>query len=192
MHVTTPDEDESRAAGRENDTLKSPPAMAASYEADSGTLRVRAAPDVDPKDPFIAAIAGPGTETVEGFWIQRPWLLSPACPNVRETSPAEPAMPAGPTVAIAQFYGKSDSRVSQRANRAYELVREVKAGSAEARGPFDLVLTGRLRRSPRGKVIDCIAVSPDRPPRCIISAELGQVRIERVGTNDVLGEWGTG
>lgn len=51
-----------------------------SYDPDKRTLRVRAKPTIAKEDPVVSKIAGEASESVEGFWIPRPWLLQPTCP----------------------------------------------------------------------------------------------------------------
>jgi hypothetical protein len=55
----------------------------------------------------------------------------------------------------------------------------------------DLVLTGRLRRLPEGRVILCRPVAGS-PPACVISAEFEQVRIENNITGEQLAQWSRG
>lgn len=50
------------------------------YEPEKRTLRIRAKPTISSDEPLVAEIAGEAFESVEGFWIPRPWLLNPTCP----------------------------------------------------------------------------------------------------------------
>lgn len=64
-----------------------------SFDAGKRTLRVRAAPTISIDDAIaqqiLQQVNGERFEAVEGFWIPRPWLLDPVCPD------APPAAPAG-------------------------------------------------------------------------------------------------
>lgn len=51
-----------------------------SYAAENRTLRVRAKPTISKADPLVARIAGAKIESVEGFWVPRPWLQQAVCP----------------------------------------------------------------------------------------------------------------
>ncbi len=56
------------------------------YDKKTGALKVRATPELSPKDAPVKALAGEAFETVEGFWLRRPWLLSPVCPRKPESA----------------------------------------------------------------------------------------------------------
>ena len=158
-------------------------------------------------------------EAVDGFWIKRPWLLNAACPIVppAPTAPdpgeeadgegrkekgesaarAETADAAGTgsgvaaqqRIAIAQFYSSTDTRAGRRTDRPYEAVVTPAADNSIERTGFDLVLSGRLRALPNGKVIQCVATDPRRPPDCILSATFDQVRMEHPETRALLAQW---
>ena len=50
------------------------------YEPEKRTLRIQAKPTISKEDPLVLKIAGDAFESVEGFWIPRPWLHQAACP----------------------------------------------------------------------------------------------------------------
>jgi hypothetical protein len=187
------------------------------YDAEEGTLRARALPTISIDDPAVAQIAGEAVEAVEGFWIARPWLLRAACPakpapppgpteaetqgEAKPTAKA-PEKPAGddvlkpvqpavrsPKVGIAQFFTATDARTRRRDMRAYETVNTIGKDQRVGTQGFDLVLAGRLRTLPGGKVIACTISGIDAPPDCIVSAQIDQVRMERPGTKAILARW---
>jgi len=175
------------------------------YDAEDRTLRLRAAPNVGADHPLIAAAASQAVEAVEGFWVGRPWLLSPDCPAVRpQSAPATPteakraaktgpheAAPA-PRVAIAQFFTDADPRTRRRNQRAYEAISKLAVDEAPSAQGYDLVLSGRLKKLPNGRVVACAVESEDVPPACIISAQFDRVWIERPDSRETLAEWGNG
>lgn len=178
------------------------------------TLRVRAAPDLTLDDPKIAARAAESIESVEGFWMYRPWLLAAGCPATPGTLPPLDAMKAGegddvavqrpasdpdrPPVAalsnwrvgIAQFFTDADSRTRRRDQRAYEATKLLPAGETPSAQGYDLVLEGRLRKFPDGSVISCTIENIDAPPQCVVSAGFDRVTIEQPATGEVLAQWG--
>jgi hypothetical protein len=163
-----------------------------SFDAASGALKVRAAPALSPKDAPVKAIAGDAFETVEGFWILRPWLVASACPRA-DAPPAptpEPA-PDSQMVGIAQFFTASGPRTLRRSGRAYEATKKLAQGDKPAAG-FDLVLSGRLVALPNGRVIACTPTGAGARPSCIVSVEFGKVWIERADTKEHLADWGSG
>lgn len=179
------------------------------FDRESRRLRLSAAPTVSADDPVVTAIAGEEVEAVEGFWIERPWLLAAGCPAVppppeqaeTEAKPAEeadaegdtninPATPILPSIAIAQFLTADDPRTDRRGKRPYEAAKTLPEGSEPSQQGYDLVLSGRLRANGNGKVISCTVTSPDRPPTCMVSALFDRVWIRHPGTGEIIAEWG--
>ena len=54
---------------------------------------------------------------------------------------------------------------------------------------YNLVLSGRLRQLPGGRVIACRLTNPDVPPDCILSVLFDRVWIERPETKAIVAEW---
>ena len=189
-----------------------------SFDAEKKRLRVRAVPDLSLEDPLIRELVGEGAEEVEGFWLPRPWLLTAACPRTAalaappsEAPPAEPraalvrkvaerqdtqqlSAPAAPAsraakIGIAQIFTDADDRSRRRSGRAYESARDVADGEQPGSQGFNLVLSGRLRARPGGRVIHCGGGSADAPPDCIVSADIDRVWIENPEDQTVIAEW---
>jgi hypothetical protein len=181
------------------------------FNEKTSALKVRATPALSPKDPAVKAVAGQAFETVEGFWLRRPWLLAPVCPQKAEAAtpateqepeaktqsakadaPAEPA-PSGPSqsVGIAQFFTDTGPRTMRRSGRPYEATEKLATGQPPA-GGFDLVLSGKLVALPNGRVIACTRTEAGERPACLISVEFGKVAIERADTHEQLAQWGSG
>jgi hypothetical protein len=188
-----------------------------SFDAETSRLRVRAVPDLSLEDPFVRQVVGEGVEEVEGFWLPRPWLLTAACPRTAALASADPAaVPAKrqaaltnqavepkdeqllppPTravltarIGIAQIFTDADDRSRRRSGRAYEAARDVPEGEHPGSQGFNLVLSGRLRARPGGRVIHCGGGSADAPADCIVSADLDRVWIESSDDQAVVAEW---
>lgn len=182
------------------------------FDEEDRTLRVRAAPDLTHKDPAVAPLASQPIEAVEGFWMRRPWLLADGCPVVSSSQRTtegehatdlppllergafgEIAQPSGHSlrVGIAQFFTEADSRTGRREERAYEATKVLAEGEQPSSEGYNLVLSGRLRRLPGGRVISCRVASAAAPPECVVSAEFDRVRIENPGTQNIFAEWGS-
>jgi len=71
------------------------------YGAENRTLRVRAKPTISLDDPLVGKIAGEQFESVEGFWIPRPWLQQAVCPARAAVRPQEQQQQDGPESARA-------------------------------------------------------------------------------------------
>lgn len=158
-----------------------------SFDEATGTLKVRATPDLTTSDPAVKAIAGDAFESAEGFWIEHPWVLSAACPAGPVPEPAGGLKSVG----LAQFFTATDPRTMRRSGRPYESTQKVEDGKAPEQG-FDLVLSGRLVALPDGRVIACAPASGGGRPSCVVSAEFGAVSIERADTHEQLAQWGSG
>ena len=162
------------------------------FDSSSRTLRVRAVPDLTRDNPTVAAIAASGIEHVEGFWMRRPWLLTPGCPASTSAPVGEPTVAASDQrVGIAQFSTSADTRTGRRDGRPYEATKVLEEGALPSRQGYDLVLSGRLKKLPDGRVIACRAVGVEAPPECVISAQFDRVRIQTPDGKSTLGEWST-
>jgi hypothetical protein len=186
--------------------LKSVP-LGWSFNERDRTLRVRAAPTINKKQPRVAELAPQNTEAVEGFWIPRPWLLDAACPAASAIEPAietrqmaaeEQEPKAGPAsthvpvsgkVGIAEFFSTTDARTGRRDSRAYEDVQVLAKDQPPSSQGFNLVLTGRLRALPGRKVINCIRDDRDAPPDCVAAAAFDRVFIEQPETGAIVAVW---
>ena len=185
------------------------------FNATTGVLKVRATPALSPKDATVKAVAGEAFETVEGFWLRRPWLLAPVClkdgtsppeattgdefPSEAETAAKKKKLTEAPIagqaasqmVGIAQFFTDTGPRTMRRSGRPYQATEKLDSGKPPARG-FDLVLAGKLVALPNGRVIACTPSQTDERPACLISVEFGKVAIERADTHEQLAQWGSG
>ncbi len=169
----------------------------------TGALKVRAAPTLSLDDSPVRAIAGEAFETVEGLWVERPWLLGATCPRSGAAAAAKPAgeetaaatpkpiEDVGHSVGIAQFFTATGSRTMRRSGRPYEATKRLETGDEPA-GGFDIILSGQLAPLPNGQVIACTEGQDRERPACIISVEFGRIWIERADTHEQIAQWGTG
>lgn len=172
--------------------------MTWSYDEERERLQVRAAPDISIESQVVASIAGGEFESVEGFWVNRPWLLSDTCPLPRpapapageqeQATPAPARYEPSPSVGIAQFFSASDSRV-QRRSRPYQALQQLAPEDMPTDG-FTLVLSGRLKPLRDRRVILCASEDADARPTCIVSAEIDTVAIQNPRTGTVVADWG--
>lgn len=163
---------------------------------------------------------GKQIEAVEGFWIRRPWLLADGCPVsapaavprvsgdveiTREKMPAVTGEPLKPDnggtqltpatfaqrgIGLAEFFTEADPRTGRRDHRAYQATKVLGRDERPSEHGYNLVLSGRLNAEPVSRVISCLPVGADAPPRCVISVEFGRVWMERPGSRQVVAEWG--
>jgi hypothetical protein len=182
------------------------PSFSTTFDPETRVLDVKVRPNLDAAAPEVREIIGQAEfESVEGFWVPRPWLLTAACPAplARETAAAPTreerrgdetagleaaAAPAQQTrlVGIAEFQSAEGARSPSRQKRPFQLTRKL---AEDARpGPIELVLQGRLQRLPGGKVISCTGPASTSPPTCIVSVRMDRVRMED-GEGELLAEW---
>lgn len=163
------------------------------------SYEVRATPDISRDEPMLHDLPNETIESVEGFWIPRPWLSADACPRpARETTAAPETTegpeatevePAPPIAGIAEYFTKDDSRVRSRAGRAYSAVEKLGADEALPADGLILLLEGRLTPWPDGRVVRCSGDGSARAPTCIASAHLDRAAILRPKSDKVIAEW---
>lgn len=175
------------------------------FNTDDRTLRIRAAPDLTPDHPLVATLASQGAEAVEGFWIPRPWLLQEGCPLVPPPATADAGNPALPKpaddmpassspptlqrIGLAQFFTESDPRSGRRDKRPFEATKVLGTDEQPSPRGYNLVLSGRLKRPPHGRIIACRSGGLDVPPDCVISADFDRIWIERPDSKAIVAEW---
>jgi hypothetical protein len=149
----------------------------------------------------------PPVDLVEGFWIEQPWLLTEQCAAPRRAEagkPGEggdeqedsasraPSIQTAPThehsVGIARFVTPTDSRVGTRSGRDYVKVVTLREGETPPPGLF-LLVEGRLRAWPDGKVVRCRTATSGGRPVCIAGATIDRVAFERVDNGTLVAEW---
>jgi hypothetical protein len=154
------------------------------------TLRLTARPIDLSALPQVQEGALPGAvESVEAFWIPRPWLRSGGCPATHDYPPPATATPiASQTIGLARIFGPGDARTDRHLERPYEVVRRLDAATPAPSGPYYLRLEGTISSFADRRSIRCRAESPDHRPICLVAVTLSRVAFE--GQNDeVLGEW---
>lgn len=183
---------------------QSAPRFRSSLDPETRVLKVEAKPDINGASPAVRLMMGSATvrvEAVEGFWVPRPWLLQAACPPslLAEHETSAPASEAAtvdevreelptslPTVGIVELHSEDRARSALRQQRPYRLTK--KLAEATRPGPVDLVLQGRLQRTPGGRVITCMGDAVIGPPTCLVSVRIDQVRME-AASGELLAEW---
>lgn len=179
------------------------------FDEKARTLRIHATPTISPDQEEVASIAPEGTEAVEGFWLARPWMVTAGCPaplpqpatedgpaadKDAKSVPAKPATaqaaePAG-RIGIAEFFTDTDARTGRRDRRPFRSTQVLDEGRKPGAAGFNLVLSGRLRALPGGKVINCVPDNPDRAPNCVVSADFDRVWIEWPDDGTIVAQWG--
>jgi hypothetical protein len=137
-------------------------------------------------------LLGPATnqaETVEGFWIPRPWMTQEACPTRRSVQP--PAIPTpveGPTLGLAVVHAADASRLERRGSRPYDHQIKLATGAAPPASGYRLRLAGRVNGFEDGAAIRCWSESADHRPVCLFAVTLERVAFE-AADGQVLADW---
>lgn len=171
-----------------------PPAAQADVEFDPATnvVKLTARPAVWTSLPALQDLPSASKiETVEGFWIPRPWVDSEACPPVRDTPlPATPTPAAAQTVGLARIFQKGGSRVLLRGDKPYQFSLKTPKDDAGALShAYRLVLEGRLVGYGDGQASHCWSESPDHRPICLYAVEYDRVAFEDAATGQTLAQW---
>lgn len=159
------------------------------YDDRAETLRVRVTP-VRFDTGWLAPEIAEGVDAVEGFWIDRPWTASEACPPKRPAVAARAAQPER-TVALVQFHGVEQSRAGRRDGDAYEAVEKVAPDGLAFGQGFRIRLSGRIGTVPgsASPVLCRAAETPDARPVCLVAVLLDQVAIENPATGATVAIW---
>lgn len=161
-----------------------------SWGADRKTAQLRVTPGDWTESPLVAG-ADAKWEQAEGFWLDRPWLRTEACPAARGDPLASgPASPSPQSVGLVAVFEEGSSRVGRRNGRAYSFaVRgEGDQPPLAPTGGYRLVLEGRFTAFSDGRAIRCRAASPDQRPVCVAAAQIDRVAFEDAA-GAVLSEW---
>lgn len=170
--------------------------------------------DIEAANLPVAVPPASPVEAIEGFWIERPWMLKAGCPSAAsssvaaraESSSAEThplaksaapvssneqpaaALPHG-QVGVAQFFLDTEARTHRRANRAYEATKFLPEGAVPSPNGYDVVIVGRLWRLTDGRVIACSSNGAAAAPSCFVSVQIDTVSIEAAGGGETFATW---
>lgn len=176
----------------------------AAFGRDRKTLQLSLTP-ADWTEAPLTAGGGESWESVEGFWLPRPWIRTDECP-ARPSPSSNPEQPvegeapgaqpvlappaSAQTVGLAAVFETGGSRLSRRNGRAYAFtVRgDGDLSVVPPPGGYRLVLEGRAIAFPNGRAIRCLSASPDQRPVCIVAAQVDRVAFEDA-TGKTLSEW---
>jgi hypothetical protein len=169
--------------------------LTAEYDEADEALRVRADPVRWPLQEWLpkpdgAGQAAPAAESIEGFWISRPWTSSDACPAPSPVPDAAqpPGGTAERTLGIAQLFDPQSSRLSRRDGKPYEAVKSVAPEALNLSRGLYLRLRGKLSRTPGIGPVSCRALGGARPV-CLLVVSFDQVAIENPATGETLSTW---
>lgn len=95
-----------------------------------------------------------------------------------------------PTVGLVRMFAPDASRLEQRGERPYQLVRKAtEAEMATAARTYNLVVSGRIAAMAEGAPVRCWSDSIDRRPVCLIGAEVHTVSFVDPTSGEMLASW---
>ncbi len=166
------------------------------YDEAAGALRINVTPVTWSPGDWWTTDGPSDAETIEGFWIPRPWTRSEACPAARASTTPEGAAPvtlAGQTLAIGQAFGADGTRQGRRDGKAYASVLRMALDEVNWSKGLALRLTGRLASGPNGGPATCRQPGgAEQRPVCLILISLEEVAIADPTMDTVLVTWPTG
>lgn len=161
-------------------------------DAAATSLKLSAQPAIWTNLPVLQDLSAANKiETVEGFWIPRPWVNSESCPANHATPlPATPTPAAAQTVGLARIFEKGGSRVLMRDGRPYQYAIKLPKDDADLLShTYRLVLEGRLVGYGDGHATHCWGETPEHRPICLFAVEYDRVAFEDANTGAMLAEW---
>lgn len=169
------------------------------YDSKRRTLRVVYRPQTEepaandvPAVEDATAAKGQPAPIVERFPVPFRWLATEGCPA---GSAAPGNVGAAPEtrayeLAVANLRAPEESRAGRRPGASLEIVRKAAPEEVPLSGRgLRLVLEGRVRPFPSGRVWRCSGERYDAAPVCELGARIDRIAIERLDAAEPLGEW---
>lgn len=168
------------------------PQITTAYDAGKESLTLTAQPGIWTTLPLMQPLVEAGkAETVEGFWVPRPWTDSEACPPPGLSQP--PVIitpPTAQTLGLAQSFAPGGARTRQRGDRPYTVTVKVPASDTSLLGhSFRLLLEGVVAGYPDGQALRCWSEAADHQPICIYAVTFDHVAFVDGDTGAVLATW---
>ncbi len=161
------------------------------YDPGRRTLRISVQPQDWTKADWVRALAGEGDyESIEGFWLPRPWTTSEDCPPA-PVDEGQPPASSPQTLGLAMFFGPKSSRALQRGGRPYEYVGKAPDGAARvAPKGYRVTIAGRITGFEGKEPVRCRAEGPGQRPVCLFAVAFDHVSFDDPATGETLAEWG--
>jgi hypothetical protein len=169
-----------------------PAQMSMVYNAENQSITLSATPGVWTTVPIMQEVTSEASlETVEGFWVPRPWTYSDSCPTqTNYPIPATPTPATGQTLGLAQLFEAGGSRVSHHADHPYAFTRKIKAGDTGILNhSYQLLLEGKIEGYRDGHSLRCWMEAPDHQPLCIYAVAFEHVAFVDADTGETLANW---
>lgn len=171
------------------------------YDAGTSSLRVSVASVAwDPaewlstKDSVQSEDEANATsESLEGFWISRPWSSLEMCKRATPSavrSGGEAVTLPGQTLGLVQIFTEDDSRTARRSGKPYESVIRTDLKDLKIEQGLRVRLDGRISHFPDGPTVRCRQpAGAEQRPVCLIAVSFDDVAIENPATGETVATW---
>ncbi|MGY6637285.1 MAG: hypothetical protein ACXIUO_09120 [Erythrobacter sp.] len=168
-------------------------AMRWRYDVQDQALRLHVDPVIWTGQDWWPDDAATDVETIEGFWITRPWTSSEACPAGRNRPTAlgtEPVTLPGQTLALGQIFFTEGARRGRRNGEPFETTLRIPEDELATSEGFQLRIRGRLTRTRGYGPVQCKQpAGPEQRPICLLGVVVDEVAIENPTSKKTLATW---
>ncbi|MGA9582412.1 MAG: hypothetical protein WBR13_10640 [Allosphingosinicella sp.] len=170
------------------------------YDSKAEALRISVDPVAWTANDWWPADSANGVEAIEGFWVDRPWTSSEACPEAGDppaeagaAEASEPAAPTERTLALGQLFFAESGRGGRRNGKPYQAVVRVAGDQLDSSAGFRLRIAGRIARAGDVGPVRCRRpTGPARRPTCLVSVVMDEVTVENAANGETLATWSVG
>lgn len=162
------------------------------YDVAHNALKLVARPTNWTTLPLVQALPNASKiESVEGFWIPRPWSASGACPPPRSGPlPATQTPPTAQSLGLATYFEAEASRAAQRGGRDYTFTRKIDDSAvATTSSEYNLVIEGHITGYSDGRALECWSETAEHRPICLFAVAFDRIAFEDATSREALSEW---
>lgn len=162
------------------------------YDPEAEVLRVSVDPVTWTAQDWWPADGDRRIEKIEGFWIERPWTSSEACPPTvaAAAAGAEPAALPEQSLALGQIFLSEGGRGGRRDGKPYEAVVRVARDQLDPSAGFRLRVSGRIAAAGGLGPVRCRQpAGPEQRPICLVTVLMDEVAVENPANGEILATW---
>lgn len=171
-------------------------AMRWRYDAKARALRISVEPVTWVAQDWWQSEIPASVEAIEGFWIDRPWTSSEACPELSgqpAAGGAEPVTLPERTLALGQIFFAGGGRGAKREGKPYEAVIRIAEREPQAAKGFRVRISGRIARAGGVGPVRCRqSAGAEQRPICLVTVVMDEVAVENGATDETLATWRLG
>lgn len=160
------------------------------YDQASGSLRIHIAPALWPAGDWWPSDDPTHIESIQGFWVDRPWTSSEACPAKADAAAGSGIKPPLRTLALGQIFGAEASRAGRRDGQPYEAIVRIPQEELDTSKGFRMRISGRIAPIKDTGPVHCRqSPDPSNPPVCLLSVVMDEIAVENAADGETLATW---